>query len=74
LTVHLDEKKSIKLIEVQEKYNKIDKEARLLDLVLKDGYQTIELKTQNGKIVHCKNLRKIKPTEETGTVTNRPIE
>jgi DNA-binding transcriptional MerR regulator len=74
LTVYLDDNKSIKLIEVQEKYNKIDKEARLLDLVLKDGYQTIELKTQNGKIVHCKNLRKIKPTEETGTVTNRPIE
>ncbi|MBN1181059.1 MAG: hypothetical protein JXB49_02150 [Bacteroidales bacterium] len=61
LTVHLDEENAIQLIEAKESYNKLDKESRLLDLILKDGYQTIELKTQNGKIVYCKNIRRIKP-------------
>lgn len=61
LTVHLDDRNTIQLIEAKESYNKLDKESRLLDLILKDGYQTIELKTQNGKIVYCKNIRKIKP-------------
>jgi len=67
LTIHLDKgitpgkNKTIELIEVMESYNKLDKEARLLDIILQNGYQTIEMKTQAGKIVHCKNIRKIKP-------------
>jgi DNA-binding transcriptional MerR regulator len=61
LTVHLDENNTIQLIEAKESYNKLDKESRLLDLILKDGYQTIELKTQDGRIVYCKNIRRIKP-------------
>ncbi len=61
LTVHLDDKNVIQLIEAQEIYNKLDKESRLVDLIIKNGYQTIELKTQEGRIVQCKNIRKIKP-------------
>lgn len=61
LTVHLDHNNTIELIELKESYNKLDKQARLLDIILQNGYQTIELKTQDGKIVHCKNIRKIKP-------------
>jgi DNA-binding transcriptional MerR regulator len=61
LTVHLDDNNSIQLIEAKTSFNKLDKESRLLDLILKNGYQTIELKTQDGKIVYCKNIRKIRP-------------
>jgi hypothetical protein len=60
LTVHLDENKVIRLIEAKEIFNKLDKESRLLDLILKNGYQTIEVKTQDGKITYCKNIRRIK--------------
>ncbi len=61
LTVQVDDKKKINLIETTEKYKIPDKESRLLDMIIAHGYQTIELKTQDGKIVHCKNIRKIKP-------------
>jgi DNA-binding transcriptional MerR regulator len=59
LTVHLDDKKTIHLIETKESYNKLDKESRLLDLMIKNGYQTLEIKTQDGRIVYCKNIKKI---------------
>ena len=60
LVIHFDKDNSIPLIEIQEKYNKVDKETRLLDMIIKNGYQTIELKTQKGKIIYCKNIKKIK--------------
>jgi DNA-binding transcriptional MerR regulator len=47
---------------------KIEKEARLMDLILSNGYQTIEIKTQNGTIVHCENKIKKKIDQVTGTV------
>jgi len=61
LTVHMDDCNVIQLIEAKKSYDKLDKESRLLDLIMKNGYQTIELKTQDGRIVQCKNIRKIKP-------------
>jgi len=67
LTVYLDDEKNIKLIETTKKYNKIDAESRLLDFIIKDGYQTIELKTQAGKIVYCSNIKKIKPIKDKST-------
>lgn len=42
------------------KSEKIDKAARLMDVILKHGYQTIEIKTQDGEIVHCSNQIKHK--------------
>jgi DNA-binding transcriptional MerR regulator len=38
----------------------IDKEARLIDLIMKNGYQDIEIKTEKGNIVKCQNTRKEK--------------
>jgi ADP-dependent phosphofructokinase/glucokinase len=60
MTIHFDDNSNLKLIEVEEKYDRVEKEARLVDLIISHGYQTIELKTQEGKIIYCKNLRKIK--------------
>jgi hypothetical protein len=34
--------------------------ARLQELILKNGYQNITIKTQNSEIVHCKNTTKYK--------------
>jgi hypothetical protein len=38
----------------------IDKEARLIDLIMTNGYQDIEIKTEKGNIVICHNTRKEK--------------
>jgi hypothetical protein len=38
----------------------IDKEARLIDLIMTNGYQDIEIKTEKGNIVKCQNTRKEK--------------
>lgn len=37
---------------------KVDKASRLMDLILSNGYQRIEIKTQKGKIVSSVNLVK----------------
>ena len=63
MTIHFDDNSQLNLIEVEEKYDRVKKEARLVDLIMSHGYQTIEIKTQDGKIVHCKNLKKIKYTK-----------
>ena len=60
MTIQLSDNNTIQLIELEEEYNRIEKESRLIDFIIKNGYQTIEIKTQDGKIVHCRNLRKIK--------------
>ena len=49
----------IELIE-EFREEKIDKASRLMDIMLKHGYQTIEIKTQDGDIVHCSNQIKYK--------------
>ena len=61
LKVYLENDKEIKLLETTKEFNKIDAESRLLDFMIKDGYQTIEIKTQAGTPVYCRNIRKIKP-------------
>lgn len=55
-------KDSSNMIELIEEFReeKIDKAARLMDIILKHGYQTIEIKTQDGNIVHCSNQIKRK--------------
>ena len=37
-----------------------DRGTRLLELMLRDGYHEITVKTERGKVVHCENTRKIK--------------
>jgi DNA-binding transcriptional MerR regulator len=57
--VRKDNSNEIELIEEFRNKN-IDKAARLMDIIVKHGYQTIEIKTQDGNIVHCSNLIKHK--------------
>jgi DNA-binding transcriptional MerR regulator len=40
------------------KESKVDKAARLAELIMSKGYQDITIKTQNGSIVYCENKKK----------------
>ena len=42
------------------KSEKVDKGVRLMEMMLKNGYQDIVVKTANGKIVQYENTRKLK--------------
>ena len=53
----------ISLIEATENKS-IDLETRFLDVIMKEGYQTISFKTEKGKIVSFENTRKIRPKQE----------
>lgn len=57
--IRLSKDNEIDLIEIT-KNVKVDKAARLTEIIMNDGYQTIEVKTQKGQVVHCANTRKIK--------------
>jgi DNA-binding transcriptional MerR regulator len=59
VSVRYDKDHVMDLLEVT-KGQKVEREARLLELMLKDGYQDITLKTQHGKVVYCENTRKVK--------------
>jgi hypothetical protein len=57
--IRYDKDNQMDLLEVK-KLQKTEREARLMDLMLKDGYQDITVKTQHGKVVYCENTRKVK--------------
>lgn len=57
--VRFDANHEMNLLEVT-KEQQVVKEARLLELILKHGYQNIEVKTENGSVVRCENTRKLK--------------
>ena len=59
VVVRYDKNHQMDLMEIT-KIEMPDREIRLLELLLKDGYQDITIKTQQGKVVHCKNTRKVK--------------
>ncbi len=59
LNVKFDAKNNIELIE-STKVQKVDTAARLVDMIMSNGYQTITLKTDKGKVVYCENTRKQK--------------
>jgi len=59
LVVKFDAKHKIDLIEI-EKVRRADLSQHLSDIILKDGYETITLTTQKGKIVVCRSRKKIK--------------
>lgn len=61
LSVHVrfDNENQMDLMEVK-KLQKADREKRIMELMLKDGYQNIKMVTQHGKIVRCENTRKVK--------------
>jgi len=57
--VRFDKNNELDLMEVK-KLHESEREARLMDMMLKDGYHDITVKTQDGKIVRCENTRKVK--------------
>ena len=57
--IRFDRKNDMDFLEVT-KAEKVDKEARLMELMLTNGYQDITVKTENGNIVRCENTRKLK--------------
>lgn len=59
VTVKLNEEKEIQLIE-STKMEHVSTKNDLLNLIMRDGYQEITLKTEKGKIVNCKNVIKTK--------------
>ena len=59
LNVKFDAKSNIELIE-STKVQKVDTAARLVDMIMSNGYQTITLKTDKGKVLYCENTRKQK--------------
>ncbi len=59
VVIRFDKNNRIDLMEIK-KMQKMDPQTRLCEIMLKGGYQNIEIKTQHGKIVHCENTRKIK--------------
>jgi DNA-binding transcriptional MerR regulator len=59
LKVRFDDNREISMVDVT-KAETPDTETRLIDMIMKDGYHEIVLKTEKGKLVTCENTRKIK--------------
>ena len=59
VTVKFDDDRKVNLVEVT-KYPKIDLGRRLSSIILKEGYETITVKTQKGKIASCIQTSKVK--------------
>ncbi len=62
LKVRFDDDKEISMVEATSAETP-DIEKRLIDMIMKNGYQEIVLKTERGKLVNCENTRKIKLKE-----------
>jgi DNA-binding transcriptional MerR regulator len=59
VNVKLNEEREIQLIE-STKIEQVSTKNDLLNLIMREGYQEITLKTEKGKIVNCKNVIKTK--------------
>ncbi len=57
--IRFDQEHEMDLMEIK-KLQRVELETRLLEMILKKGYQDITVKTQHGKIVHCENVIKVK--------------
>ncbi|MCF8278264.1 MAG: hypothetical protein K9J17_16165 [Flavobacteriales bacterium] len=57
--IRFDQNHEMDLMEIK-KMQKVERETRLLEMILKKGYQDITVKTQHGKVVYCENTRKVK--------------
>ena len=60
INVKIDENHQIDLIELTKDEKGIKRDTMLTKLIMKEGYQEITIKTQDGKIVYCENTRKQK--------------
>ena len=59
VTIRFDDNGEMNLLELTENKT-VDSRARLMELILKNGYQDITIKTQDGNISVYRNTRKIK--------------
>ncbi|HAP68468.1 MAG TPA: hypothetical protein DCR04_01860 [Flavobacteriales bacterium] len=57
--IRYDQNHQMDLMEIK-KLQKAERETRLLEMILKKGYQDITVKTQHGKVIYCENTRKVK--------------
>jgi DNA-binding transcriptional MerR regulator len=57
--IKFDKDHSMDLMEIS-KVQRHEREKRLMEILMRDGYQDITLKTQHGKVVFCRNTRKVK--------------
>jgi len=59
VTVRFDDRGELEFLEMTSE-QKIDKSIRLLELIFTNGYHDITVKTQQGEVVYCENIRKVK--------------
>jgi hypothetical protein len=59
IKVHFDDSSGITMVEITRK-KKVSIEARLTEIIVKGGYERIELITQDGKPVYFESTEKIK--------------
>lgn len=59
VVIRFDDKNDMNLLEVTTEEN-VDRRTRLLEVIMTNGYQDIEVTTVKGKIVKCRNTKKIK--------------
>ena len=57
--IRFDNDGEMDLLELTKK-EKVDERARLMELLLTKGYQQLVVNTQEGKVVHFENTRKLK--------------
>ncbi len=70
ITIKYNSASEPEMIEIT-KVTKVELSARLLELLKRNQYQEITIKTQSGKITHYENTTKIKLTQ--GTSDGRPF-
>lgn len=59
VVIRFDDKHTMNLLEVTTEEN-VDRRTRLLEIIMTNGYQDIEVTTVKGRIVKCRNTKKIK--------------
>lgn len=59
VVIRFDDKNEMNLLEVTTE-ERVDRRTRLLEIIMTNGYQDIEVTTVKGRIVKCRNTKKIK--------------
>ena len=72
VNVKLNSNKEIELIETT-RVEPVKTKHEILDLIMGDGYQEINIKTEKGKLVHCRNVTKHKIKKNYATVKHGAI-
>jgi hypothetical protein len=59
LKIRYNENSKPEMVELTS-YNKASTETKIIDMIFQKGYHSIAIETSGGKVVHCRNTRKIK--------------